>query len=152
MTKSRRSPMMASERIASIWPEADATLRARWSEGVPCAQIGLELGVSPHAVIGRAGRLDLGRHPSREFVVLRPREPRKPMLGPVSPPEGVALQSAPVPSRLPSEERCKFIAGDVQCNGWSYCGQPVSKPGSAWCAEHRRIVYQQRSAEQMRVQ
>jgi hypothetical protein len=58
----------------SIWPEADVKLRKRWAAGVPCAQIGRELGVSAAAVIGRADRIGLGRHPSR--ANRKPRTPR----------------------------------------------------------------------------
>jgi len=37
-------------------PRASAKLRQLWTAGVPTAQIGVELGCSKNAVIGRAGR------------------------------------------------------------------------------------------------
>jgi len=59
-----------------IWPEADVKLRKRWVAGVPCADIGRELGVSSDAVIGRANRLGLGPHPSRVNRTPRVYKPR----------------------------------------------------------------------------
>lgn len=40
---------------------------------------------------------------------------------------------------------CRFIAGDpgeIIGKGESICcGKPISRPGEAWCEEHRLVVY-----------
>ena len=36
---------------------------------------------------------------------------------------------------------CTWIDGDPRVDG-RWCGQPVTKPGSAWCAAHRSRVFE----------
>jgi hypothetical protein len=39
---------------------------------------------------------------------------------------------------------CTYIAGDpMERRPWSYCNMPVDYPGSSWCSEHRKIVFDQ---------
>ncbi len=153
-----RTAELAANHVSCIWPEADAKLRKLWAAGVPCADIGAELGVSSRSVIGRAGRLELGRHPSRKDVVLPPRKPgNRPHRRNSQLPAAAAavtlpkLRSAPklVNAARPAVAHrpsgtCEFIHGDVRLPGWRFCGEPVVELGSAWCRKHKRVVYQAR--------
>lgn len=60
----------------SVWPGADAELRALWSGPDSTAEIGRKLGISKNAIVGRAHRLDLPARPSpiiRDGRVPKPR-------------------------------------------------------------------------------
>jgi len=49
------------------------------------------------------------------------------------------------PARLPPiNHGCQWIDGDVRDGEWSWCGARVGT-GEAWCDDHRRRVYVQRS-------
>jgi hypothetical protein len=59
---------------------------------------------------------------------------------------GIAHRAA-VPQPRPAPEieipdGCKWIEGDVRGADTQWCAAPVSGPGSAWCPDHRRRVYQ----------
>jgi hypothetical protein len=127
------------ERFCELWPDPSLS----------CAEIGRRLGVSKSAVTGKRSRLGL---PGRGSPLppagsgARPHQYRRagavtlPKPGPAPPPE-----PAPPRLRLPSG-KCQFISGDVRRRGWRFCGETVDKIGSPWCAEHKRVVNQPRSA------
>ncbi len=148
--------MAARRHPGCIWPEADGKLRERWEAGAPCAQIGRELGVSSHAVIGRAHRIGLPQHVSATGrphplgnLPPKPRNKPCPRRLPVNaatlPKLGATPAAQPEPMRLPSGT-CLFISGDVRRRGWRFCGEPVGALGSPWCTKHKRVVYHPRSA------
>lgn len=141
----------------SIWPEADAKLTERWLTGVSCPEIGRELGVSADAVVGRAHRIGLPRHPSVAHCNLPPPKPRNrshrrirppcaeggtlPKLRSVPQPAAVVVQPLPpLPPPLPRGV-CQFIANDPRRGPWSFCDAPCCASGSPWCLKHEGLVY-----------
>ncbi len=146
--------MAARRHPGSIWPEADAKLRERWEAGAPCAQIGRELGVSSHAVIGRAHRIGLPQHVSatgrpHPLGNLPPKPRNKPCprrlpvnavtLPKLGPPSVLQLD----PARLPTGA-CQFPLTDKR--PWRFCEGICCALGSPWCAKHKRVVYLSRAA------
>jgi hypothetical protein len=45
---------------------------------------------------------------------------------------------------------CKFITGHPGESGWSYCGKRPVGHKSAWCEEHRAVVYGASKAKRVR--
>jgi len=147
-----------------VWdPDDDARLTLLWAEGMSTVQIGLRIGRTKSAVIGRARRLNLVPRPSPlpgppkpRAVQAAPRPQREPPL-PESPPRVVpphppAPAMSPKPETLPPAARtpnppptrpvafsilktCQWISGETA--PWVMCGRPAVQ-GSAWCEEHFR--------------
>lgn len=56
--RSREAQRLDAEAKA-VWPHKSNDLRSLWDSGMPTVQIGLILGVTKNAVIGRARRMKL---------------------------------------------------------------------------------------------
>ena len=149
-----------------VWDAADdARLTLLWAEGMSTAQIGIRIGRTKSAAIGRARRLNLVPRPSPlpgppkpRAVQAAPRPQREPPL-PESPPRVVpphppAPAMSPKPETLPPAARtpnpptprpaafsvpktCQWIEPDCDGPPWLMCGAPTVEHGP-WCAEHRR--------------
>jgi GcrA cell cycle regulator len=131
-------------------------IEALWAEGLSASQIGLRMGITKNAVIGRVHRMGL---PSRQSplgaqgaAALR----HVPVVdGATLPPlaSAVAARKTPKPEPAPpvappkprrDEARgCQWIEGSG--SPWQRCGAPVWRH-SAWCEEHYRRVYVRRSS------
>ena len=94
-------------RLAELWERS--TLSAR--------EIGMAMGKTKNAVIGKARRLGL--------------EPRGPL-----------RIAAPQRTIEFPAGGCLYGFGDVSDPEFRFCGAPVARPSEAWCREHRAIVYQ----------
>lgn len=123
------------------WPEVRTEeLRRLWADGLSITKIGLELGVSRNAVIGKAIRIGLPRRGSP--IAQKPKSERiqcetKPPL-PLRPIERLR-EPGPGVSLLDLRwTQCSYILGDPRdCR---CCGERV-KPGTAFCEHHHAIVY-----------
>jgi GcrA cell cycle regulator len=136
----------------AAWPDDMVTkLRALWTEGLPIIEIGLRLGVSPNAVVGKAHRAGCEARPSpiKRGHAPKPRAPRmrkEVSLAPmpslfeqlvseiVAPPEPV-LVSPPVPLRAAS--LCQWILSTGRPHVW--CDKPAGR--GAWCDKHYAVCY-----------
>jgi GcrA cell cycle regulator len=104
-----------------VWtPARDARLEELWGEGVSTSRIGVELGVTKNAVIGRARRLGLGWHDKANQAPPSPADAFRPIVICVFPPPRTCMFA------LTPEPPHRF------------CGEP----GYPWCPEHHRRVYQ----------
>jgi len=125
-------------RTRTDWtPERDEELRRLWATGRSTRLIGLELGVTKNAVVGRSHRLDL---PARRSVVTT-RNPK-----PVQLPVKQQIRRPLVVVR----KRSKMSGGvslaalrDGQCK-WPrddglFCGQPVVR--GPYCQKHADTSY-----------
>jgi GcrA cell cycle regulator len=142
--------------------ERDARLRALWMQDAPrlsTREIGLAMGLTKNAIVGRAQRLGLPGRPS-------------PILPPVGKPDGatpaanqaprrfdarrtatlrpapaavapVALAMPALPARLVASRparACRYIAGQPAGLATLYCDAPT-RPGSSYCPHHHAICW-----------
>lgn len=142
--------MMGSFIPAKGWtPEAIATLRRMWGEGISARDIADAIGdwCSRNAVIGKAHRLGLPEHINAGNLsgikerrkATQPRKPRLASVGPrklVSAAEGapVAFVGPGLPISLLGLSHCRHIDGEPTHDAL-YCGAPVES-GSSYCPHH----------------
>lgn|SRR5208282_4359663 len=140
---------MANREVGEFWKAAEPLLRRLWAEGVSTKQIGLAIGVTKNAVVGRAHRLRLGARPSpiRKDGVHRPRPPRRTPRGTATIPALVCLgKKMAAPPDPPVGELVSFDR-ERKCewplsNGrpWLFCCLS-SLPGKPYCAFHSKVAF-----------
>lgn len=144
--------------------ERDAQLRALWADPTRSTrQIGLEMGVTKSAAVGRAHRLKLPPRgsPIRTGAGTRKAAQRRTAPPPAPSRESVARSplaviplvpaSAP-PPRIPrlstaQERACRFIAGEPAGAATIFCDAPTLR-GSSYCPAHHARCWQTRPATQ----
>lgn len=100
--------------------ERIAALIALWNEGLTTSEIGVRLGITKNAVIGKVHRLGL---PQR-----RPTQKDEPELADV-----IRLD------RL-SGDMCSWPVGNPGDRNFHFCGEP-SATGKPYCAKHCAVAY-----------
>ena len=113
--------------MTTVWT-SDRVVRLRrlWGSGKTAREIAADLGcgISRNAVIGKAHRIPLPRHPS-----LPPAEPTPDCRRPAT----IAIESL-------TAQSCRYPIGDPRKPGFRFCGRRRTA-GSSFCAEHHRIVW-----------
>ena len=123
---------MADNAQQSVWTEERLEqLKALWAEGLSITQIGLRIGVSRNAVVGKVHRMGL---PKRQSPIVRSANPKRD--------ERPIQRRRAVPLTLEQWDRntCSWPIGDPKTDGFSFCGAPVV-PGRPYCAEHCAAAY-----------
>ena len=103
-------------------PEQVELLSKLWTEGLTTSEIGLRLGVSKNAVVGKAHRLSLVARPSpiKRNENSKPPQPKQPT--------------------LPPGKACCWPIGDPKKDGFHFCGK-LAIPSKPYCLEHAAIAY-----------
>jgi GcrA cell cycle regulator len=135
------------------WTES-RVIRLRYlrEQGLSASQIGVELGVTRNAVIGKLHRLGLNaaesseqREARRAAANARCAKYRASKGAKVRARIEVEAPQAPQSLELTLEtiqsDQCRFIAGDPLAGG-TYCGHPVAEDGLSWCQYHYGLVYE----------
>lgn len=140
-------------------------LRELWDQGLPTKQIGLRLGISKNAVVGKARREGFTPRPSpigKQTPGPRPPRaaPRK-TLPPLASERSARSERVvrlpvvyrePPPPRQPLAvmlgTRCQYPLGEPGTREFRFCDQPVAAlhPYS-YCDTHRRVCYVERTAK-----
>ena len=146
----------------SFWTaERDKQLAHFWELGLPIKEIAHNIGATTYnAVVGRARRLGLPKHPrlkaNRSRTPDRKRAPQgavferaaiaksaplfKPA-GPIVPPMDRLTARVPAPKMLPllalTPSRCHWPIGDPKQPNFGFCGHPVSVGRFQYCAGHQ---------------
>jgi len=149
-----------------VWdPDDDARLTLLWNGGMSTAQIGLRIGRTKSAAIGRARRLGLLPRPSPlpgapkpRAVQAAPRAQREPpspepqvrIVRPDPPAAAPPPELPPAAPPLSPHVRSVVFSSVTTCQWtddtaapWTMCGGPTVDHGS-WCAAHRRRVFVRR--------
>ena len=122
-----------------------ARLEQLWAEGVSTTQIGLIMGCTKNAVMGKVHRLNLTPRasPIRRNVVAKPRRGRRIVSAPgrvtlpgVSP---IPVQPAPEPMRVNPRETCQWPEGFPRHPLFRFCGLPIRR--WPYCEFHREVAY-----------
>lgn len=145
------------------WPETKvARLKDLWKAGVKKPQIALELEVSENAITGKVYRLGLSRDRKKESptIVLSKRHKSmvkrpvpapnpKPFAGPRLEPMSkrhipeIASPNARVWSTRTSRE-CAFPLGEPVRPSEQICCCNPTLPGTHYCDDHNRLMFQER--------
>jgi len=137
--------------MTSWTSEQRIQLTELWGAGRSVNAIAGQLRITRNAVIGAAHRMGLPARPSpirlgkplrakpRGERLIRPKPPPLPQL-----PSLQAATSGPSAGdggrpRASVRGRCCWVLS--RGRPWRFCDEPVSAPGSAWCSQHRSIVY-----------
>lgn len=120
----------------SVWTEERLDgLKKLWSEGLSITQIGMQLGVSRNAVVGKVHRMGL---PKRQSPIVRP---------PESAPQ---VQPEPRRSTITFDQwdrtRCSWPIGDPKSASFRFCGEEVVA-GRPYCSHHCAVAYTSGSKE-----
>ena len=116
------------EAVPSVWTEERlADLKKLWAEGLSITQIGLEIGVSRNAVVGKVHRMGL---PKRQSPIVRSDKPIEPKRRKLSP---LAVADW-------DRHKCCWPIGDPRSEDFHFCGAKISD-GRPYCEEHCAIAY-----------
>lgn len=121
-----------SDILPSVWTEERlADLTRLWSEGLSITQIGLAIGVSRNAVVGKVHRMGL---PKRQSPIVKSDKPRAP--------KAPIQRRRAVPLSLEQWDRntCSWPTGDPKTDNFSFCGEQV-EPGRPYCTAHCAKAY-----------
>jgi GcrA cell cycle regulator len=113
--------LSAAENMSEEWtPTRVSVLIALWNEGLTTSQIGLRLGVTKNAVVGKVHRLGL-------------------------PKRGSPIRQKPKPAEVISlaalrPGMCSWPDGEPGKDDFHFCGDPVV-PDKPYCADHCGRAY-----------
>ena len=121
-----------SDNLQSVWTEDRlADLTRLWGEGLSITQIGLVIGVSRNAVVGKVHRMGL---PKRQSPIVKSDKPRAP--------QAPVQRRRAVPLTLEQWDRntCSWPTGDPKTDNFSFCGDQVA-PCRPYCTAHCAKAY-----------
>lgn len=110
-------------------PQRIAVLIALWQQGLTTSGIGIRLGVTKNAVVGKVHRLGL---PQRQSPI-RQAKPKEP--------EGEVIKLDALNIGM-----CSWPYGHPGTSEFRFCGSPIV-PGRSYCADHCEIAYVKPSRE-----
>jgi GcrA cell cycle regulator len=117
-----------AEAAPSVWNEDRlGNLKRLWAEGLSITQIGLEIGVSRNAVVGKVHRMGL---PKRQSPIVRSDKPVEPKRRKLSP-----LTFADW-----DRNKCCWPIGDPRASDFHFCGDKI-REGRPYCATHCAKAY-----------
>ena len=118
-----------AEPAASVWNEQRLeSLKRLWAEGLSITRIGLEIGVSRNAVVGKAHRMGL---PRRQSPIARSDRPA---------PAPKRRTLSPLAAQDWSRDKCRWPIGDPRAHDFHFCGDPI-EPGRPYCSAHCAMAY-----------
>jgi GcrA cell cycle regulator len=118
-------------RVSNWTPERDALLRRLWDSGMTTRLIGIEMGITKSAAIGRASRIHLPARPSPVGARGEPRPPRAPHVAKVAASPSVKTPAAIAPFVPFRDCQWPTSAGPP----WAFCAAPAV-PGCPYCETH----------------
>jgi GcrA cell cycle regulator len=123
-------------------PAKEKVLRELWGHGPSAREIGLKVGASRNAVIGKTRRMGLTSAVPPVKPRLRPSRAKKPkplprVKTPIKEPKYTTLHAAMM-GLTPNS--CRWISGDPCKDSMAFCGVPAFE-GKSYCEEHCYVAY-----------
>lgn len=118
---------MAGGNQSSWTEERLETLKDLWAKGLSITQIGLKIGVSRNAVVGKVHRMGL---PKRQSPIARSSKPPMPK----------RRKSAPIGLTEWDRNKCCWPIGDPKSDNFHFCGDKPEE-GRPYCHHHCTIAY-----------
>lgn len=112
-------------------------LMAYWTEGLTTSEIGLKLGVTKNAVVGKVHRLGL---PKRQSPI-RAKPKAAKIHTPVSKPNGLRVRLEVLKPNM-----CRWPEGEPGTDNLFFCGEGVLE-GKPYCAHHAGRAYVQNTRD-----
>jgi len=117
-----------AEAVVSVWTEERlGNLTRLWTDGLSITQIGLTIGLSRNAVVGKVHRMGL---PKRQSPIVRSDKPVEPKRRKLSP-----LTAADW-----DRNKCCWPFGDPKAADFHFCGEKI-REGRPYCASHCEKAY-----------
>jgi GcrA cell cycle regulator len=104
-------------------------LRALKAQGLDARKIGLALGTTKNAIIGKLRRLGLAASPELEPQP----EPPPPPSEPIRKPQCSLFEL--------TEDACRWPIGDPGQSGFAFCGEETAAIGLPYCPAHCLVAY-----------
>lgn len=139
--------------------ESAAHLTKLWADGLSAGQIGIRMGKTRNAILGKVHRLSLPARATRHRSARAPAgrraytPPSRPRLVPAEQPPALLtivpriVQELNIPTALRvdlldlREGMCRFPIGDPKEPGFHFCGRR-QEDGTSYCGHHDRITRQ----------
>jgi len=116
------------DRAASVWnDERLEKLKKFWEQGLSITQIGIRLGVTRNAVVGKVHRMGL---PKRQSPIVRSDKPFEPKRRKLS----------PLTFANWDRNKCSWPIGDPRSPDFKFCGEPIEE-GKPYCTAHCKMAY-----------
>ena len=121
-----------SDNQPNVWTEDRLIdLTKLWGEGLSITQIGLVLGVSRNAVVGKVHRMGL---PKRQSPIVRSDKPKAPR------PPIQRRRAVPLTLEQWDRNTCSWPIGDPKTDDFKFCTEQ-SEPGRPYCTTHCAMAY-----------
>ena len=134
--------------MISFWTQTkEKLLKAMWGKGSSAREIGIKVGATKNAVIGKARRLELETRIPENFVTKTKKAPVKKVAPPPPPPRPTTPGVKYLPRGNASDllmswsaDNCRWPDGDPAGDDFTFCAG--KKQGSSpYCKIHSEIAY-----------
>ena len=134
--------------MISFWTQTkEKILKAMWGKGSSAREIGIKVGATKNAVIGKARRLELETRIPENFVTKTKKAPVKKVAPPPPPPRPTTPGVTYLPRGNASDllmslsaDNCRWPDGDPAGDDFTFCAG--KKQGSSpYCKIHSEIAY-----------
>jgi GcrA cell cycle regulator len=114
--------------VVSVWTEERLEqLTMLWGQGLSITQIGLKLGVTRNAVVGKVHRIGL---PKRQSPIVRSNKPFEPK----------RKKSLPLTFANWDRNKCSWPIGDPKSQDFKFCADKIVE-GRPYCSVHCSQAY-----------
>lgn len=143
--------------------DAQEKLRRLWDQTAPrlsAAEIGVQFQTTKNAIVGAARRLDLTlratpikrsngvRFPPSPRLLIRDRDAAsQQIISALVTQKAAPLPVQPIVVASRARDVCCWPFGTPRAPDFRWCGEPLTRPGASYCAEHHVAAYQDKAMQ-----